>query len=158
MKDKKAVIFYFLMTIILLDFGSQLRKVFEHPLVAQKINNAIFSIVHANNTGSAFSLLQDKASILAIFGITVVLIVALQVIKDVAFSDKTQLLSLTLFSAGALGNSIERLTMGHVVDYVKLNFVNFPIFNAFDIMICTGIFLYCLYIFFDFKKVNNDKN
>ena len=45
MKDKKAVIFYFLMTIVLMDFGNQLRKIFENPYFAQKIDNPIFSIL-----------------------------------------------------------------------------------------------------------------
>lgn len=162
MKDKKACIFYFLMTIILLDFGNQLRRISFLPYI-EKINNSIFSIVHLNNTGSAFSLLQNQAKILAFFGILVVIFIAIEVFKTISFKDKTELLALTLFSAGALGNIIERLQFGYVVDYIKLNFINFPIFNAFDIMICTGIGLYCFYIFYDFKniiKVNNelDKN
>ncbi len=158
MKDKKAVIFYFLMTIVLMDFGNQLRKIFENPYFAQKIDNPVFSILQVNNTGSAFSLFQDKASILAIFGILVVAFIFIEIFKFVSFKDKTQLLALTLFSAGALGNAIERLQLGHVIDYIKLNFINFPVFNAFDIMICTGIFLYCLYIFFDFKKAKDENN
>ena len=152
MKDKKAVIFYFLMTIVLMDFGNQLRRIFENPYFAQKINNPVFSILQVNNTGSAFSLLQDKASILAIFGILVVVFIFVEVFRFVSFNDKLQLLSLTLFSAGALGNALERLQLGHVVDYFKLNFINFPVFNAFDIMICVGILLYFLHIVLDFKN------
>jgi len=44
MKDKKAFIFYFLMTLILLDFGNHLRKISQHPLV-ENISNSFFSIV-----------------------------------------------------------------------------------------------------------------
>ena len=150
MKDKKACIFYFLMTIILLDFGNQLRKI-SHLTSIDSIDNPIFSIVHINNTGSAFSMFQNNAKILAIFGILVVLFIAYEVFKTISFNDKTELLALTLFSAGALGNIIERLQFGYVVDYIKLNFVNFPVFNAFDIMICVGIALYGLFIFLDFK-------
>ena len=65
------------------------------------------------------------------------------------------LLSLTIFSAGALGNAIERLNYGYVIDYVKLNFIDFPVFNAFDIMICIGIGLYCLSILLDLKHGTN---
>lgn len=157
MKDKKACIFYFLMTIILLDFGNQLRNI-SYYLSVNTINNPIFSIIHLNNTGSAFSLLQNKAEILAYFGIFVVLFIAFQIFKNITFSDKNQLLALTLFNSGALGNIIERFRFGYVIDYIKLNFINFPVFNAFDIMICTGIFLYCINIFFEAKKVKNDNN
>jgi len=67
-------------------------------------------------------------------------------------------LALTLFSAGTLGNVIERFKFGYVVDYIKLNFINFPVFNAFDVMICLGIFVYCLYILLENKKVKNETN
>ena len=157
MKDKRACIFYFLMTVILLDFGNQIRKI-SHMSYLEKIDNPIFSIVHVNNTGSAFSLFQDHAKILAYLGIGVILFVAFQVFKNVSFKDKNNLLALTLFSAGTLGNIIERLQYGHVVDYIKLNFINFPVFNAFDIMICVGIFLYCLSIIIDIKKGKNGSN
>ena len=157
MKDKRACIFYFLMTVILLDFGNQIRKI-SHMSYLEKIDNPIFSIVHVNNTGSAFSLFQDHAKILAYLGIGVILFIAFQVFKNVSFKDKNNLLALTLFSAGTLGNIIERLQFGHVVDYIKLNFINFPVFNAFDIMICIGIFLYCLSIIIDIKKGKNGSN
>ena len=152
MKDKKAVIFYFFMALILIDFGNQLRKIFQNPLSGQKIDNPVFSIVNVNNTGSAFSLFQNSAEILAIFGILAVIFIAIYVIKSVGFEEKNKLLSLTLFSAGALGNAIERMRFGSVADYFKLNFVDFPIFNALDIMICTGIFLYCICILLEIKN------
>lgn len=157
MKDKKACIFYFLMTIILLDFGNQLRNISYYSSV-NSVHNSFLSITHLNNTGSAFSMFQNQAQILAYFGIFVVLFVAFQVFKNVTFNDKNQLLALTLFSAGTLGNVIERFKFGYVVDYIKLNFVDFPVFNAFDVMICTGIFVYCLYILLENKKVKNDSN
>ena len=157
MKDKKACIFYFLMTIILLDFGNQLRNISYYSSV-NSVHNSFLSITHLNNTGSAFSMFQNQAQILAYFGIFVVLFVAFQVFKNVTFNDKNQLLALTLFSAGTLGNIIERFKFGYVVDYIKLNFINFPVFNAFDVMICLGIFVYCLYILLENKKVKNETN
>ena len=157
MKDKKACIFYFLMTIIFLDFGNHLRKLSDLPII-ENINNSFFSITHINNSGSAFSLLQDNAKVLAIFGIIVVLLIAFEIFKNISFNDKNELLALTLFSSGTLGNVIERLQYGHVKDYIKLNFVDFPIFNAFDIMICVGILLYCIAIILEFKKTKNEQN
>lgn len=157
MKDKKACIFYFLMTVILIDFGNQLRNISYYSSI-NTYKNPIFSITHVNNTGSAFSLLENQALILALFGILIILFIAYQVFKNITFGDKTQLLSMTLFSAGTLGNTIERIQYKHVVDYIKLSFVDFPVFNAFDIMICVGIFLYCAYLFLDFKKAKNEQN
>ena len=87
MKDKKACIFYFLMTIILLDFGNQLRKISYNPYI-ENIDNSVFSIIHLNNTGSAFSLFQNQALILGIIGIIIVFFVAFQIYKKISFKNR----------------------------------------------------------------------
>ena len=159
MKDKRAFIFYFLMTLIFLDFANQI-KVLSYKTYAFRIDNPVFSIVHLNNTGSAFSLFEDKTRFLIIFGLLAVLYIAFYVYRNICFEDKFQLLSLTLFSAGTLGNLLERIRQGYVVDYIKLNFINFPVFNTFDIMICIGIFLYLFFVLFNFNflKFKKEKN
>ncbi len=159
-KDKKACIFYFLMTLIFLDFANQLKILSYNPYF-KTLQNPFVSIVHLNNTGSAFSMFQNDAKVLAVFGILVVAYLTFYVIKKITFEDKMALLSLTLFTAGTLGNTIERIRFNYVIDYIKLNFIDFPVFNAFDIMICTGIALYIIFVLFkkEFekkKKINDD--
>ena len=153
LKDKKAFIFYFLMSLILTDFGNQIRKI----SYLYNFDNPLFSIVHVNNTGGAFSLFQNHSTTLAVFGIIILIFLIYYTIRHVKFSDKIVLLSLTLFSSGVLGNVIERLKYGYVIDYIKLNFIDFPIFNMFDIMICTRCFLYIIFILF-FQKEKNENN
>ena len=157
MKDRRAFIFYFLMSIVFLDFGNQLRKI-SYNAFFENFNNPIFSITHVNNTGSAFSLFENQTLLLSIFGIFAVVLVTFYIIKNITFNDKTALLSLTLFMGGTLGNLIERIQFHHVVDYIKLNFINFPIFNAFDVMICCGVILYVIYIMADYKGQNDKSN
>lgn len=156
MKDKKAFIFYFLMSIIFWDFGNQIRKISYNPFI-ENTENPVFSIVHINNTGSAFSLFENGTVFLAAFGIIAVILISFYVYKEIRFKDKFALLSLTLFAAGTLGNLFERIKFGHVVDYIKLNFIDFPVFNAFDVMICTGVFLYAIFVVFDFKFLKGTK-
>ena len=157
MKDKRALVFYFLMTLIFLDFGNHLKRI-SYNSFFENFNNPIFSIIHLNNSGSAFSLFQNQAKILAIFGIVAILIILFHVFKNITFNDKHALLSLTLFSAGTIGNALERLQLGYVVDYIKLNFIDFPVFNSYDIMICLGIVLYIIFVLFENKKAENEQN
>ena len=145
------------MSIVFLDFGNQLRKI-SYNAFFENFNNPIFSITHVNNTGSAFSLFENQTLLLSIFGIFAVILVTFYIIKNITFNDKTALLSLTLFMGGTLGNLIERIQFHHVVDYIKLNFINFPIFNAFDVMICCGVILYVIYIMADYKGQNDKSN
>ena len=65
-KDTKAVIFYFLMSLVLLDFGRQIRQIsFNSYLTNYK--NPIFSIEHVYNTGSAFGMFQGSVAFLSVF-------------------------------------------------------------------------------------------
>jgi len=146
----KVLIFYFFSNLILLDFGNQLRKISYNDFFAT-FQNPIFSIIHTKNTGAAFGMFQNNAYILALFSLAVLLFIFYYMYKKVNFEQKLELFSLSLFSAGALGNLVERLTQGVVIDYIKLNFIEFPVFNAFDIMICSGAFLYFIYVLFILK-------
>lgn len=150
MKDKRACIFYFLMSIIFWDFGNQLRKI-SYNSYFDDYKNPVFSIIHVDNTGSAFGLFQDSTFLLSVLGVIAVIIISFYVFKNISFKDKIELFSLTIFMGGTLGNLYERIRFGHVVDYIKLNFISFPVFNAFDIMICIGVFLYIVFVLFDFK-------
>ena len=159
-KDKRSVIFHFLMSIIFLDLGNQIRKISYIPCI-ENIDNPVFKIVHLNNTGSAFSLFQQHTLFLTLFGVISLILISLYVYFDISFKkDKFALISLTIFTGGALGNLVERIQFGHVVDYIKLNFINFPVFNAFDIMICTGIFLYTVFVLIgeSIDKIKNNGN
>ncbi|MBR2069557.1 MAG: signal peptidase II [Candidatus Gastranaerophilales bacterium] len=157
--SKKAFIFYFLMCLILLDFGNSLRKLSFNSFF-DNYSNPVFSIVHTTNTGSAFGMFSNNSIPLAVFGVIALVLLTYYVYKNIKFEDKLELLSITLFSAGALGNLVERAHFGYVVDYIKLNFTEFPVFNAFDIMICLGVFLYFLFVIFDLRKDygNSDKS
>ena len=45
------------------------------------------------------------------------------------------------FCAGILGNAYERYVYGYVTDFIKINFMNFPVFNLYDILITVGAVL-----------------
>ena len=152
MKDRRAFIFYFLMSIIFWDFGNQLRKI-SYDSYFDNFKNPLFSVIHVNNTGSAFGMFQNSTLMLIVVSVIAVALITIYVYKNVSFKDKIELFSLTVFMGGTLGNLFERINNGHVVDYIKLNFIDFPVFNAFDIMICLGVFLYVVFVLFDFKSL-----
>ncbi len=145
MKDKKALIFYFLMTIILFDFGNQIRKLSFNPYF-EDLDNPIFSIIHITNTGSAWGLFEDKTVFLSLLAVFALIFLSYYVVKNLAFKDKFPLLCSVLFASGALGNLVERIKFGYVVDYIKLNFVDFAIFNCFDIFIFLSVTIYFFFV------------
>ena len=101
------------------------------------------TIVHVQNTGSAFGFFTDQAfllSIIAMAGLVVVLLF-FRYLKQLGLAGG---IALSLIFAGALGNLIDRLRLGHVTDfiYVRLwdNFY-WPAFNVADSAITTGAIL-----------------
>ena len=58
-----------------------------------------------------------------------------------------------------MGNDLERFSKGYVTDYIKLNFINFPVFNAYDIMITIGCVLYIAFVLFQKdSKIEENEN
>lgn len=117
----------------------------------------IFHITYVQNTGAAFSLLEGQRAFLIV--LPAILIVA--VIVFLAWKCKEEhwslKLALALIAAGGLGNLIDRLIYGYVVDF--LDFRVWPVFNVADIAVCAGCGLLLLYVIvFDRKHRGETKN
>ena len=121
-------------------------------------DNLFASFVYAQNTGGAFSIFEGHPYLLSSFAIFVLGALVIYVYKKVTFGDKYKILALVFFSAGILGNMHERITLGYVVDYIKLNFVDFAVFNFFDVMICTSVFIFILMILYEETSRLKNKN
>ena len=67
-----------------------------------------------------------------------------------------------MLTGGAVGNLIDRVLYGYVVDFLDFRLINFPVFNIADIFVCTGAALLALYLVFfdnsDKKETENDGN
>jgi signal peptidase II len=73
-------------------------------------------------------------------------------------SSKLQLVSLAMLIAGGLGNLIDRIRLKEVIDYIKFEPFNFPVFNFADICVVVGAILFAVYIIFldDSGKKNTE--
>jgi signal peptidase II len=95
-------------------------------------------IVHWYNTGAAFGMFKDASTILTVLAFVVIgaiLFYYPQVEKD----DWLLRLALSMQLGGALGNLVDRLTIGHVTDFISVG--NFPVFNVADASITIGAVL-----------------
>ena len=153
----KAFIFFAIASALCFELGNTIKHIVVKTPSLLDYSNPIFSIVSAKNTGGAFSILQDKAIVLAAFGIVAILLAALYVYKKLCFENKIEILAFTFFTGGVLGNAIERLAYGYVFDYIKLNFIEFPVFNMFDVMISTSVVLYAAFLIFGEKLLRRGR-
>ncbi|MBO5667136.1 MAG: signal peptidase II [Firmicutes bacterium] len=108
--------------------------------------DGIFHITYIHNYGAAFSILQGKQSFLLIVtGIAMTAILAYMVIGQLKKkAAPMELWSLALILAGGIGNFIDRVRFGYVVDF--FDFRIWPIFNVADIAVCCGCGLLIFYV------------
>jgi len=99
----------------------------------------LLSLTNLHNNGAAWSILQGK-----LWFFYLISIVALAVMGYLLWRLRTHRLyefGIVLMIAGTLGNFIDRLRIGYVVDMFQLDFINFPIFNFADSCLTVGVIL-----------------
>lgn len=105
--------------------------------------------IYVKNTGAAFSMLSGKIGVLSIISVVFCIGAVLYwVIKKPQHI--LMKLSVSLLFSGALGNAVDRISYGFVVDFISLKWFDFPVFNIADIAIVSGAALLIIFmLFFD---------
>lgn len=115
------------------------------------------SLTHLRNTGAAWSLLEGKM----IFFYVITLIVSVVIIYLLIKNYKKSIwysVGLSFVLAGAIGNFIDRVRLGYVVDMLQTDFMNFPIFNVADSTLVVGVICIFIYLILDEKAAKEGKN
>jgi len=115
----------------------------------------ILNFIYVKNTGAAFSMFSGKTAALGavsiLFCVGVLIFWIFKKPQHILFK-----LSLALLFAGALGNAIDRIWRGFVVDFIETAFIKFPVFNIADISITIGTALLMIYLLFFDKAGSKD--
>lgn len=111
-----------------------------------EVISGFFNIVHVRNPGAAFSIFRDINPTFRSFFLIGTSIAALVVIFFVYRSIKNNFISniaLSLIGGGAIGNLIDRIRLGEVIDFIDIyvNQYHWPAFNIADSAITIGVFL-----------------
>jgi len=100
----------------------------------------------AYNKGAAWSMFSGYTIVLAIISIVFVIFAVVFDSKSKFKKNKLYDIAFALILSGAFGNAIDRTFLGYVRDFIKLDFVNFPIFNVADSLLCIGVLLLAIFI------------
>ena len=103
----------------------------------------LFHLTHIHNTGAAFSMLEGSRTFFLIITAVFLAGVVYCVVKKV-FS-KPYLWIFAVLAGGAIGNLIDRVVNGYVVDMIALDFMNFAVFNVADIFVTGGAVVLAVY-------------
>lgn len=116
------------------------------------IINKVLHLTYVENRGAAFGIFEGKTAFLSFLTI-IMLGIAIGLIFYKKIQSKFLIISLSLIVAGGIGNLIDRIFRGFVVDYIDVRIINFAIFNLADCFVVTGGVLVVFYVLFiDVKK------
>ena len=112
----------------------------------------VVGLTYVQNTGAAWSMLSGMQWLfVAIFAVLTVALLFEYFKMPMPFT-KFERWCIAAVYGGGLGNVIDRVFRGYVVDMIRTEFIDFPIFNVADIFICCGCFALMLHIIFFNKQ------
>lgn len=131
---------------ILLDQAVKGYVVKEIPLGGmRRFIPKVVSLTYLKNSGAAFSMLENQQWFFTIITLIAMGAAFVYLYRHIEGSIWL-LLGLTLIISGGIGNFIDRLRQGFVVDMFHLDFMNFAIFNVADIYLTIGVGLLLIYL------------
>lgn len=145
---------------VLLDHITKFFVINNIPYYSSIKINDYFSFVNISNTGVAFSMFQNNNIFFLVLVSLVILFLIYFIVKNKNELKKLQLHSLFLILSGGIGNLIDRIFRGAVVDFIDVGYKDvyrWPAFNVADSCVCIGIALFIISILF-FNKAKSEVN
>ena len=143
-----------LLSLVIIVVGIVADQIFKNWIVAniqlgdtEKIWPNVLSLTYIKNDGAAWSSFSGQQWFFLVLT-PIVLVVALWFLWK-KMAQNWYFIGLTLIITGALGNFIDRIRQGFVVDMFQTEFINFPIFNIEDILLSVGFVLLFIAILTD---------
>ncbi|MFD0897243.1 signal peptidase II [Loigolactobacillus binensis] len=141
---------YLILLVLVVGADQWLKYWITTHLALQQVQNLLpnlFSLTYLRNNGAAWSILQGQQLFFMILTPLVIIVLGYLLFKA-RHQHWLYAVGLTLMIAGALGNFIDRLRLGYVIDMLQLDFINFPIFNLADSALTVGVILVFVYLIF----------
>lgn len=109
--------------------------------------DGVLHFTYVENPGAAFGMMKDYRWLFMIISVIAIAGMLFYIFK---YRPKNLLmgLSLSLIISGGIGNMIDRIMLGYVVDFIDFTLINFAVFNLADSWVCIGAVLLIAYMLF----------
>ena len=135
--------------IILIDQLTKYLMLYNYNIFINK-DFLLFRLDFVKNYGAAFNILSGSRILLSIISIIFSILLIYLILRKNSLNS-IDLYSYSFILGGTIGNGVDRIYRGFVVDFINLNIINFPVFNIADISINIG-FIFLLSRIFKNKR------
>jgi len=139
--------------------ADQLIKLFiqQYPAGATALSiPGLLEITYCVNTGAAFSVFSGYSGLIAAVSAVLLVFVVVFFLKEVRITP-LRICVLSILCGGGLGNWIDRMLYGGVIDYIRLRFIHFPVFNLADICITVSVAVLAVSLIAEEQKSNQEQ-
>ncbi len=111
----------------------------------------VLHFTYVENTGMAFGMLKDHRWVFMVFSTVAIVALLIYLIK---FRPKSMWMqvSVAMIVGGGIGNMIDRIALGYVIDFIDFTLIDFAVFNVADSFVCVGAGILILCLFLDMLK------
>ena len=135
--------------IILIDQYTKYLIIYKYKTFINK-DFLLFRLDFVQNFGAAFNIFTGNRIFLSLISISFSILITFLIVRKNTLSS-FELLAYSFILGGTIGNGLDRILRGFVIDFINLKFINFPVFNIADISINIG-FIFLFYVIFKNKR------
>lgn len=142
--SRKKTFSIFIPLAVVLVVADQLAKAWASSALEQgaaTYDLGLVDLTLVHNAGAAFGMGQGNG----IFFVSMAVVICIAAVLWLIFAKRKnvfEVVGLSLIVAGGIGNCIDRLAMGYVVDFIRFTFIDFPVFNVADICVTCGVVVF----------------
>lgn len=113
--------------------------------------DGVLHFTYVENTGAAFGMMKNSRWVFMLFS-SVAIVVLTVLIAKYAVEDRFISVTIALILGGGIGNMIDRIRLGYVVDFVDFRLINFAVFNVADSFVTVGAAFLIVYLISEIVK------
>ena len=132
---------------------AHLKEIDTFPLI-----EGIFHLTYLENRGAAFGMLANHRWVFMVISTAaIVAVIVFMLAGYKKYYNPLLYTALAFIAGGGIGNMIDRVALGYVVDFFDFRLINFAVFNVADTFVCVGCAVVVLYIILDDIKAAKQK-
>jgi len=111
----------------------------------------VLHFTYVENRGMAFGMLKDHRWVFMVFSTVAIIALAVYLFRFRPESRWMQI-SMAFIIGGGIGNMIDRILLGYVIDFIDFTLINFAVFNIADSFVCVGAGMMIVYLIIDLVR------